>query len=367
MRFSICIPNYNYARFLGRTIRSVCDQSFDDFEIVVSDNASTDDSVAVVRGFDDPRIRLRVNRCNVGFSGNLDRAASMAVGDFLILLSSDDVMRPNALATYDALLRSLGPAANETIVCSGCEMIDGDDRVTETLDLPRHDVWRSSDRSAELSAALGTDVLRVAADELLGRCLRRLQNPYFFCATAYPRALYEAVEGYGGGRFIGPDKWFHWRVTAQARGACFIRKPLFGYRWHSGNQTARQSQSGALKYLLDEYAATFELDGALLTRLGLERREIERAFVEYDVVRHALALMADGRRELADRTLRFGRAAYPAHFRRNPRAWGAAALRRLGPLGSLVARAVRNRAAARTQAAFSAAPHPSIANSVPST
>lgn len=347
MRFSICIPNYNYAGFLGRTIRSVLNQTFDDFEVIVSDNASTDDSVAVVRSFDDPRLRLRVNRCNVGFAGNLDRAASTAAGEFLILLSSDDVMRPNALSTYEALLRRLGSAASETVICSGCDMIDAGDRVTETLDLPRHDVWRASDRSSELSAALGVDVLQVAADDLLGRCLRRLQNPYFFCATAYPRGLYEAVEGYGAGRFVGPDKWFHWRITSRARSACFIRRPLFGYRWHADNQSAQQSQSRALKYLLDEYAATFELDGGLLTRLGLSRSEIERAFIEYDVVRHALGLLADRRRELASRTLQFGRAVYPVHFRRNPRAWGARALLALGPIGSLVARAVRARRTAR--------------------
>lgn len=347
MKFSICIPNYNYAAFLGRTLQSVLAQSHRNFEIIVSDNASTDGSAAVVEKFDDPRIRLHVNRCNIGFAANLDRAASLAVGDFLILLSSDDVMRPEALATYARLLEKLGSMRDATVICSGCEMIDADDRVTANLDLPRHEVWRKADRSAELSDALGVDVLQVQADELLRRCLRRLQNPYFFCATAYPRKLYEAVEGYGGGRYVGPDKWFHWRITAQAQSACLIRKPLFGYRWHAKNQSAQQAESGALKYLLDEYAATFELDAALLARIGLTRREIEAAFIEYDVVRHAMALLSEGRRTQAARTLRFGHATYPAHFRRNPGAWGARILTNLGPLGSLVARTIRRRMARR--------------------
>ena len=51
--FSICIPNYNYARYVGETIQSVLDQSFQDFEVIVADNASTDDSVQVVRSFQD--------------------------------------------------------------------------------------------------------------------------------------------------------------------------------------------------------------------------------------------------------------------------------------------------------------------------
>ncbi len=70
----------NYERYLGRTIQSVLDQNDPDVEILVSDNASNDRSVEIVRGFADSRIRLRVNRCNVGFAGNSDRAAGMAEG-----------------------------------------------------------------------------------------------------------------------------------------------------------------------------------------------------------------------------------------------------------------------------------------------
>ncbi len=94
MKFSICIPNYNYGDYIGRTIASVIDQDDRDFEILVSDNRSSDDSIDVIKGFNDPRIKLHVNACNVGFAGNLDKAASMATGDVMILLSSDDVMLP---------------------------------------------------------------------------------------------------------------------------------------------------------------------------------------------------------------------------------------------------------------------------------
>ena len=61
MKFSICIPNYNYERYLGRTIQSILAQDYQDFEILVSDNASTDGSVTLVQSFHDPRIQLRVN------------------------------------------------------------------------------------------------------------------------------------------------------------------------------------------------------------------------------------------------------------------------------------------------------------------
>jgi hypothetical protein len=343
MKFSVCIPNYNYARYLGRTIRSVLEQTHSDFEIVVSDNASTDESIAVVESFRDDRIRWSRNRCNVGFAGNLDRAVRPAVGDYLMLLSSDDLMRPDALATYAALLGALPPDRRETVVCASFDQIDADDRVTMTHLRPRHDVWRDSDRRADLENSVGAPVLSVAAGELLHRALPKMQNPLFFVSTAYARRYYEAIEGYGAGRTIGPDKWFHWRLLGAAQEAYLIEKPLFCYRWHSANQAAQEAESSALKYLVDEYAATFEIDSHLLGRAGLTRDAVVRAFIEYDIVRHGFSLVARGLRTRARRTIRFGAAAYPTQLRNNPRAWLLRALLATGPLGSAVARQLRAR------------------------
>src|SRR5262245_7849518 len=84
--FSVCIPNYNYAKYIGETIQSVLDQRFQNFEIIVADNASTDGSVKVVEAFRSPKINIIQNRYNVGFSPNLDRATERARGEHLILL-----------------------------------------------------------------------------------------------------------------------------------------------------------------------------------------------------------------------------------------------------------------------------------------
>ena len=162
MKLSICIPNYNYERYLPRTLRSVLEQTGVDFEILVSDNASTDGSVAVVQAFNDPRIRLRVNACNVGFAANLDRAAQMATGDRMLLLSSDDLLRPGALATYRAFFEALGPAAENSVATATVEVIDADDRVTGQVALPRKNVWTENDRAAELDAVAGAPDQSVA-------------------------------------------------------------------------------------------------------------------------------------------------------------------------------------------------------------
>jgi glycosyltransferase involved in cell wall biosynthesis len=338
MKFSICIPNYNYEKYLGRTIQSVLDQTGADFEILVSDNASTDRSREIVVGFNDPRIRLHTNACNVGFAANLDRAGRMASGERMLMLSSDDLLRSGTLAMYRAFFTALGPAAEGAVASAAVDVIDADDRSIGRVGLPANGVWRESDRAAELEPIAGGPVYRVAGRELLRRSLLAMQNPFHFAATVYPRSMYEAVEGYGGGRQMNPDKWFHWKLLSRAETAYFIDRPVAAYRWHTSNQTAQQSGSGALKYLVDEYVSTFEMDGRVLQEIGLERAEIERAFIEYDIGRHGLATLGRGQRRQAGRIYHYGKAAYPQHAGKDWHVWVLAFLLGLGPIGQTIAR-----------------------------
>src|SRR6266480_1541205 len=130
MKFSICIPNYNYEQYIERTIRSVLNQSHDDLEVLISDNASTDRSVNVIQSINDTRVNLRVNACNVGFAGNLDRAAGMAGGGCMIMLSSDDVIRPGTLEAYQRFFDVLGAERETSVLSATLEVIDSDDTVT---------------------------------------------------------------------------------------------------------------------------------------------------------------------------------------------------------------------------------------------
>src|SRR5262245_20261356 len=106
---SVTITNYNYAPFLGRAIESVQRQTFKDLEIVISDNASTDDSVNVARKYmhDDPRIRLIVNPENIGPVGNHKRASEEAGGTYRLNLDADDwIIDPEAIQSQVDMLNS---------------------------------------------------------------------------------------------------------------------------------------------------------------------------------------------------------------------------------------------------------------------
>ena len=61
LKFSILIPTYNGAEYLGETLRSILSQSFQNFEIIIQDDASTDETIEVIRSLDDPRIKIFSN------------------------------------------------------------------------------------------------------------------------------------------------------------------------------------------------------------------------------------------------------------------------------------------------------------------
>lgn len=97
--FSVVIPTYNRAELLERAIISVLNQSFQDFEIIIIDNNSTDNTLDVVEAFRDPRIRLYKidNRGIIAISRNL--GMSKARGEWIALLDSDDLWYSSRLET----------------------------------------------------------------------------------------------------------------------------------------------------------------------------------------------------------------------------------------------------------------------------
>ncbi len=340
--FSICIPNYNYAHYLPKTLKSIFAQTLTDYEVVVADNCSSDASVKVIEGFGDDRVQVKVNQCNVGFSRNLDMAASMATRTHMIMLSSDDRMRFDALESYSKILSAL-PESERTkvVVCSRMNQIDPNDVTTGTLAREER-VWDSMYFDQSMSNAFGLRVYRAPAAELLQRALKNMINPFPFASTCYPKGLYEKLEGYGSGRMINPDKWFHWRLLNVAEEAIFIDDPLFDYRWHPSNQSAQQAASGALKYLADEYASTLEVSNDMLEQAQMSRVELEKAFVEHDIINHGLATLGRGNTTKARRIYNYGKATYPQHLRNNRRAALFSSLLKGGSLGrAITARAYK--------------------------
>lgn len=93
---SVLIPTYNRARYLGECIRSMLSQTVAPAEIIVVDDGSTDGTMDVVRGFEDPRIRY-IRQENAGKCAALNRALPLASGDYIWLFDDDDVALPDSI------------------------------------------------------------------------------------------------------------------------------------------------------------------------------------------------------------------------------------------------------------------------------
>ncbi len=96
-RVSVTIPSYNHEKFVGEAVQSVLDQTYQDFELVVCDDGSTDATAEVVAGFRDPRIRLFTFPHNRGGCTTRNRCLEEAKGEYIAILTSDDAFLPDKL------------------------------------------------------------------------------------------------------------------------------------------------------------------------------------------------------------------------------------------------------------------------------
>lgn len=98
-RVSVVIPAFDNARFIEQTVRSVLDQTYTDFELVVSDHSSTDGTWELLQPFGtDPRVRLTRVAAGGGAPANWTAVTAQARGEFVKLVCGDDLLYPTALA-----------------------------------------------------------------------------------------------------------------------------------------------------------------------------------------------------------------------------------------------------------------------------
>lgn len=96
-RVSVVIASYNHGKYIGEAIQSVLDQTFQDIEIIITDDGSSDDSVDEINKFSDHRINLFCFTENHGACVAIEKCLNEASGEYIALLNSDDIFLPNKL------------------------------------------------------------------------------------------------------------------------------------------------------------------------------------------------------------------------------------------------------------------------------
>jgi glycosyltransferase involved in cell wall biosynthesis len=103
-RVTVAMPTYNRSNLLKGAIASALAQDYADFEVMIVDNASADDTEAVVRSFADPRVTYVRNPSNLGCTGNVNRAIELNSNPYLNILMDDDVLLPGFISESVKLL-----------------------------------------------------------------------------------------------------------------------------------------------------------------------------------------------------------------------------------------------------------------------
>jgi len=96
-RVSVVIPSYNHEKYVRVCIQSVLDQTYQDFEIVITDDGSTDETVNVIKEFDDSRIQLYTHAKNKGACTAINNCIRKAASKYIAVLNSDDAWEPTKL------------------------------------------------------------------------------------------------------------------------------------------------------------------------------------------------------------------------------------------------------------------------------
>lgn len=208
-RVSIVIPTYNRADLIGRTLESAVNQTFTDYEIVVVDDGSTDDTEAVVR-----RVASNARYIwqeNVGIPEVMNRCVAHARGEYIQWLGSDDLLMEDTLMLSAAVL----DAHPEVGLLHGAAwMIDVHDRP----------LWVSRPPFAE------GDYVRSGREEI--RDL--LVSNHIVATTVMVRKA--AMERAGGfdARFGLYEDWNLWTRVAKTNDVAYLHEPIASYRLHFG-------------------------------------------------------------------------------------------------------------------------------------
>jgi glycosyltransferase involved in cell wall biosynthesis len=231
------VPAYRGAAHIAATIESVLAQTWADFELVIVDDDSPDDTAAVVARYRDPRLRLLRNQRNLGAEGNWNRCLQLARGRYFKLLPQDDLLAPDCLARQVAAFEAPRGTPLALVFCARA-IIDADGRAIMTRRYP---------------GAGGV----IAGRSVIGSCLRRGSNLVGEPGGVLLRtALARQVGGFDAsiGYVVDLDYWFRLLLHGDA---LYLPEALASFRVSGGSWSVAigKRQSAQVRNFIGKVAA----------------------------------------------------------------------------------------------------------------
>jgi glycosyltransferase involved in cell wall biosynthesis len=250
---SICIPTYNYRRYLSDALTSALSQTFRDIEVLVVDNCSDDGSMELVEEFArrDPRVVAHRNERNIGMAGNFNRCLELARGRYVKFLCADDILEPGCV---EALLGSMQSRADVRL--AACAR-----RVFGEADSPAKRIGYSSRKET------------LAGAQVLRDCFYKGNIIGEPTAVMFRRA--DAAAGFDGSYLQIFDLEF-WLRLLEEGWFSFVPEPLCGIRQHPETGSTGNLRAGRVSHdkvrLFGVYSNTVSPRSSLPERLRWDAR-----------------------------------------------------------------------------------------------
>lgn len=241
---TVLMSTFNDGRYLAESVGSIFAQTFTDFELLIVDDGSTDESAALLQTFADPRVRILRNLQNIGLPRSLNRGIAEARGEFIARMDADDVAASDRLARQVEFLRECRDVG---IVGSDRLLID------------------DAGKSVGYASAVASDV-GIRWKLLLG-------NPFAHPAVMLTRSVLQSHQlQYNREWPVAQDYELWVRLLGHTRGAN-INEPLLRYRLRtdsvSGRHKPRQLQfhDAAALAAIRHFAPAFAADPQMVREL----------------------------------------------------------------------------------------------------
>jgi glycosyltransferase involved in cell wall biosynthesis len=222
-KVSVLIPTYNYARYLAEAIESVLAQDFQDFELLIADDCSADNTAEVVRPFcaRDARVHFTVNASNLGMVNNWNQCLEQARGEYIKFLFGDDkLIHPQALSKLLALMQQYPSAV---LAASARTILDEDSMAI--------DIYRDLPEGCHDGRKIITAYLMENGKNLVGE-----PSAVMFRKSDARRGFDPKYR-----QIVDVEMWIH---LLEKGDLAYTREPLCGFRCHPSQQTERNTASG---------------------------------------------------------------------------------------------------------------------------
>ena len=256
-KISVIIPNYNYARYLDQAIQSVLNQSYENLELIVVNNGSTDNSLEVLKNYEH-KIRI-IDQPNLGQSGARNSGFAHATGEYIAFLDADDFWELSKLSKQITLV-------NESTQLIYCGISPFKDPGPETMPivLPR---YRGDCMPYFIDCPGASVVLSGESTALFSREL--LQRVGLFDAELNSTA-----------------GWDFFRRCSRITNFDFVNEPLVNYRLHATNMS--NSNKNVILDMRRAYSKLFQdKNWEIPKRKELEaRRSLEWSYIKTYLMTH---------------------------------------------------------------------------------